>query len=220
MINWCNVFIIVLFLVILTIIFIISRLYICSVPPINTTLDRCKLKTGDILLVPYDSIYGSLVKIFRGCCWTHGSLIYKKDDEVYVIEIARYECKNKTYKGLLMLPLKKWLKFNKGRVIGHVQYKDQSSNQEIFEKTFEKYKHIKVNLNTRYWMNTLVKWNYRQEPDKDTYFCTEFLAKFLQETGMISKKYLPCSYSPITFSELKEYHSNISIFKNFKNHTS
>lgn len=217
MVNWYNVLIIVLFLSILTVLFIIYRLYIFTVPPANTHFCDIinKLETGDIFLVPYDSIYGHLVKIFRGCCWTHGSLIYKKDDgKIYIIEIARYEYKNKTYKGLLMLPLDKWLKFNDGRLIGYIKYRGNSPNNTIFERTFDKYKHVKVNLDTIYWMNTLVKWKYRKVKDKNIYFCTEFLAKFLQDLGMISKKYLPCSYSPITFSELKEYDKDILIFKN------
>ena len=211
--EWFNVFLVILFLFVLTIIFVFCRLYINAVPPITTKYNNIKnnLQTGDIFLIAYDSIYGHLVKVFKGCCWTHGSLVYKKNNKIYIIEIARYGDED-VYKGLLMIPIDKWLEFNEGKVIGYVKYRSSGPTKSI-EKLFNKFKGIKVNLNTIYWMNTLVKWKHYNEKRKK-YFCTEFLAKFLQDLGMISKKYLPCSYSPATFPELKEYTSDVKIFIN------
>ena len=211
MVDWYNVFIIFLFLCLLTVLFIIYRLCANTVPAVNANFCNIKeeLKTGDILLVPYDSIYGHLVKIFRGCCWTHASLVYKKNNKIYIIEIARYE--NSDYKDLIMIPFDEWLEFNKGRPIGYLKYKGNVPSNNKILTTFNKYKNVKVNLDVIYWMNTLFKQKY-QNINKNKYFCTEFIAKFLQDVNMISKKYSPCNYSPITFSELKEYSKDVKIF--------
>lgn len=223
-INWKTVILIVVILILITACFVVYRISFKKGPRINSDLSQIKteMKTGDVLVIAYDSIYASLVKVFNGSYWSHGSFILREKDRIYVIEIARYtygedKCR---YKGLIKIPLSEWLYYNKGRYVGYCKYKDDKrrpSTKRVLDLV-QKYGKVKVNLDTIYWMNTLVSHSYSDEKyeryykDKKKYFCTEFLANLLQELDMISKDYLPCNYSPEYITRLKEYHK-IKIFK-------
>ena len=209
-INWSEVFVILLVLVVIGFIFLTYRLYINGKPRTNTILDNVldKVDTGDIFLVRYDSVYGKIVRVFAGTYWSHAGIILRTKKHIYILEVARYTKKNK--KALNIYTIDEWLQYNSNRYIGYLQYRYERPTPTQIFNLYKKFKDIKVNLNTVYWLNTLVKWSYKYE-NKQKYFCTELIVKILQDLGMIEKKYMPCSYTPKSLSEMKEY-ENLKIF--------
>jgi hypothetical protein len=150
-----------------------------------------KGKTGDIFIVAYPTKSGRLVKFFTKSKWTHCSFLVKKDDEFFVVEMARY---NDELNGLVMTPLPIWARKHKRCC---VVYRPISKDTLRYPDQFiEEHSSSKPDLNVVNWLKTMKKTRYYREKTKSRYYCSEFVMRYFQYEGVVKKKYDPASYTP------------------------
>jgi len=184
-------------IVIITIIFIIIiiRLSIpLDLPTSTVNLQSAinQFETGDIIAVAYSSIRGQLIKIFTGSIWSHVGLIYRSTNNLYVLECAYYddnEC------GVLKTPLSKWLNWNKKKKISWVKRIGPKIDNQAIENIYLKINKSQIDSSLISWLKAVIKQKYKS-PFKSHYYCSELVALFLQELGIIKKIYLPSGYPP------------------------
>ena len=209
--DWLLTFKIVIFLLflfVLYVIYMITQETIKTYPNLKT--NKNEMRTGDLLFVKYDTIYANLIKVFTGTNWVHCAMVYKRYNEIYIVEVTSY---SHDTNGLMVRTLNDWLNLNRYKTIAYCEYRgDITPNEKQIDKYLERCKGINWNRNVFYWLNTQIPRSYSYEM-KDNYFCTEFIAKFLQDFNMIDKHYLPCSYGPTDLTKLKEYNSTLKIFQ-------
>ena len=211
--DWLASLKVTFILIIITIIFVCYRLLVHQVPTASLyDISDINLETGDVLLVSYNSLHATLVKVFAGSYWSHSAFVYRKHNRTYVIEMANYTNSKEQiptkeeHKGLIMIPFEYWIIYNKKRYIGHLRCKSRKPSETKIQQWFDKMKTIVkgTNMDVLYWMNTLLSRKYKYE-DKEEYFCTELVAKLLQDMNIIAKDYLPCCYSPNTLVALRNF---------------
>jgi hypothetical protein len=151
-----------------------------------------KMKTGDVIGISYSSFRGQLVKSFTGSGWSHVGIIVKRDDGVYVMEMGRY---NQTERGFLLKPLEDWLDYNDGRMIAWRSYQGDL-NQADVESFIKQHRGISEDMFVVSWLKSMVKLPYSDDRKKDKYYCSEMAARFLQQLGVLKKRYQPSGYKP------------------------
>ena len=158
------------------------------------------MKSGDLVVVSYNSLRGKLVKVFTGSAWVHSGLVICEQDKKYIIEVAYYD--NEKY-GVLMTPLKEWVDFNQGRVLGWRQYNGKNfPTKQILNIVKRDIKRdITPDMNSISWLRTLYKTTHNDKdyPDRDEFFCSEYIVHILQYTGVLKgymTGYKPCGYKP------------------------
>lgn len=150
-------------------------------------------KTGDLIGISYPSLRGQLVKVFCGSCWCHVCMIVVNKEGPQVLEIGRY---SRERRGVLLTPLKEWLELNDERIIGWRPYHGNIEKKKIMQ-FIEEYKHLKEDMNVVSWLKCMITWKYHKKPEKDKFFCSEFMSFLMQEVGILEKKYDPASYRPV-----------------------
>ncbi len=168
---------------------------------INNNINNMNFNTGDMISVSYSHCFGSFVSAWSASVVSHPGIIYKKDDgSIYIVEAAFY---NKEYRHVVMVPLVKWLKFNKRHEIFYSKYSGPKISDNKMEQTFEKFKKYKLEKFNVGWIRLLKKTEYI-ELNKPRYVCYEITIGMLQDLGIVKKKYAVNSYWPkhITYGEL------------------
>jgi hypothetical protein len=186
-------------LILIFLLFFIKGLIPNDYPKVSNPLDLKDLKTGDILSVSYKNSFGVFVSAWSNSVWSHPGMIYKcNDTEIFVIEAARYRKKSDNkWKGVFMIPLNTWLKFNEDHIISITKYSGKLISNNKVESAFLKIKGCKLQTFTPSWIRLLRKEEY--DPIKleiKDYVCYEILIRLLQELNVVRKKYLPSAYWP------------------------
>ncbi len=183
-------------------------------------------KTGDLIGVSYTTIHGKLVKFFTASMWTHMSMIIELyDDEIetdengkiqianidnnvnrnhfiqrskpskYTIEIARYNWNNR---GVIIMPLDNWLKWNSKRILVWRKYDHKSNNFPIKSLKHKLRQTIKStdNMNVVTWLKTMYRRTYIQPEKNGSYYCSEYICMLLQEINVLKKLHDPGCYQP------------------------
>lgn len=154
-----------------------------------------QLDTGDILAISYPSRRGKYVKVFTGSIWTHIGMVLRRNNIIYIIEMAHY---SNDETGLILKPLKEWLDWNEGFNIAYRKYNGEKEfPQDKIEDILELSQEYTADLSVISWMKTIISRNYSDpEEDKDYYYCSEFLVHLLQSCEVLKKIILPCSFKP------------------------
>jgi hypothetical protein len=109
---------------------------------INNNMNNINFKTGDVVSVSYSHMFGSFVSAWSASVVSHPGIIYKKNDgTIYVVEAAFYD---KEYRHVVMVPLLKWLKYNKKHEIFYSKYSGPEISDLQMEETFQKFKKYKL----------------------------------------------------------------------------
>lgn len=184
----------------------------------NFSKIKKKLRTGDIIVISYDSYRGKLVKIFTGSSWTHCGMIYKDKDKLYVIEMARYSSDER---GLILKPLDDWIDWNIKYNIAIRKYTGiKKFPKRKLKHVLDQSAHFEEDFNVTSWLKTIIDLRY-DGVEKDYFYCSEFITYAMQKIGVLKKIIKPSSYKPwqLLYGKLhfnKGYtYSNTPILINF-----
>ena len=127
--------------------------------------------------------------------WAHTGMVIKTEVGSYVLEAGRY---TRNRRGVLTTPLKEWLKWNKGNTVAWRPYTGVDLNNNKIIKFLGVNKSAKEDMFVANWVWSMIKLRYRKYkyPHKSKYFCSQFIAHFMQELNIIKKKYDPSGYKP------------------------
>lgn len=190
---------VILIILILTLLSFIRYIFVSDIPKTTIPLSilESQINTGDLIAVSYPTKFGILIRVFKGSAWSHIGMIYRKNNEIFVIEATAY------YKerGVLIVPFEKWLKRNQGNDLVWIKRIGPEITQ--VENVINKVKNANPNLNPISWLKTMIKCPYKSE-SHNQFFCSELVAYLLQELDIMKKYNTPSSYSPndLIFSKI------------------
>lgn len=149
------------------------------------------LLPGTILSVRYNtSLRANIIQIFTGSGWSHIALVIKHENKNYVAESAFYSEK---CRGTVITPIEKWIKYNSSRPIAFRE--PLESNDKILPLLRNSYR-SDINLNILTWWKSMISLPYKDNRNLSSYYCSEFVATLLQETGVLEKSKHAKSYKP------------------------
>ena len=150
-------------------------------------------RTGDIIVVAYGSKRAKLVKVFTGSMWTHCSILLVEENKpMRVIEVAHY---GEDRTGLVITDLEEWLKRHKYCILGYRPYHGSRLNKSRIDTYIEENEGIRADMNVVSWLKTMYKFSYKTTKKK-RFYCSEFVVSFLQDMGIMRKKYDASGYKP------------------------
>jgi len=220
-IVWWETFLVVIIPLIIIALFCLYRIYISN--PLQTDLVREKtpdeveniLETGDLVFIRYSSKHGKIVKIVTDSHWTHTGLVYRRNGECYIIEVADYTGHDHPeHNGLCIIPFDDWVELNDERICGYRKYTGRKSREKLEKQLailLEKYKDIKLTMALYDWSAILFNRVYDNSRD-DKYFCSEFIAALLQELRILNRNYHCSSFSPKKLEDISNYGKTIMFF--------
>lgn len=179
-----------------------------DVPYQDEHLNAKTLKTGDIVLVGYTHAFGHFVRMWTQSLWIHAGIVLVEDGQVYILEAANYD---KTYKGLLKMTLRNWLKFNKKAYLSVLRLKEGKIDPQQLEETFFSFKDKKLESFSYSWARFLVNRKYNEdEYKKEKFVCYEMVMATLMKMDIVEKdksftSYLPCNIAHREFRTCKGY---------------
>jgi hypothetical protein len=194
-----NIIIFFIIVIIVVVVILIIKGFLTSDYPETKIIDlnQDTLKTGDIVIVGYNNVFGKIVKSLTSSVWTHSGVLWRdpKTNFLYVIELCVY--KKLKIKGIAKVPFDIWIELNKKHNLGLLKYSgsiEVCSNK--MDEIFKKYENIELDKFNYKWYRFLYTQNYKQEKERNIYTCFEFTIKLLQEVGVYKKNYLCSSYFP------------------------
>jgi len=196
--------------------FIFYRLYLTPHLTPNCNFENIgpKLETGDLLFVRYSGKYGKLIRIVTGADWSHTALVYRKGDDVFLIEVADYtrydEPDVEELSGLCVIPLNKWLQLNSSRICGYRRCQQTRPSSSDIQRALQQYDSVTLDMDLYNWSATLFP-TKNKACDKNNYYCSEFIALLLQKFGMLPDDINPGYYSPVRLTTINGY-SKIKTF--------
>lgn len=199
----------------LLLLFVISYYRIYLTPKLIPTceINNIKLETGDLIFIRYESKHGKIIKVVTDSDWSHTAFVYRKNGNVYLIEVADYtnydEPDVKDLCGLCIIPIDKWLQLNDGRICGYRKCQQPPTNKAV-EDLLQQYHHITLDMDLYNWSAILFHTKNKKVP-KNNYFCSEFIAFLMQRLGLLDDTINPGYYSPGRLAKADGY-SEIKIF--------
>jgi len=169
-----------------------------DIPNNRLSYDNIKprLKTGDLLVVSYNSPHGYLIKMFTKSIWSHIGMIYiDTENNLNIIECSYY---NKDVKNVLKVPLDFWLQYNCSCNIAWLQLNGPSIDKNILVNVFRSINDGYLDRIVINWIPSVMHTKYYPRKKK-SFFCSELIAYMYQEFNIIKKELLPCNYSPKSF---------------------
>jgi hypothetical protein len=99
----------------------------------------------------------------------------------------------------MVTKLDTWLENNKGNSLGYAKYVGTPISDDRLCNFLESHEMMDVDMNVINWLSAMVKQSYKGTHDtknKRKVFCSELVAHFLQEMGVLVSKYKPSGYKP------------------------
>lgn len=193
-----------LFILLLLIIFIfcLVRIYFRDsfLPCLPLYIVKRLVRTGDVVAYTQTGFRGRLVKIFSKEAWVHLGILWRRNDNVYVIEFFNDKPKdtNEFYK---IRTIEEWCYINHYRTLGVLftgqRTKDITDTE--FIKSIIKYAHVKIDNNVpKIWLRSFNKvFNIKKEfCIRERMSCSEFVTHVLQDLEIIDKNFCACTYMP------------------------
>ena len=171
------------------------------------------LDTGDLIFSSYPNLLGKFMNLWTGSRWSHVGMILRDKSEkskginsLYVMETANYSHISSKYKGLIVIPLEKWININKHCGIGYMRLNcPEDFNRQKIAAEFKKlqdlkldtksisfYKFIKLGFSQDYDVNEFrsSKKNNLENPT-----CYELVVLLYQNSKIAKKRKSPGSYT-------------------------
>jgi len=177
------------------------------------------LDTGDLIFSSYPNLLGKFMNLWTGSRWSHVGIILRDKSKpsngmssLYVMETANYSHISSKYKGLIVIPLEKWININKNCGIGYMRLNTpENFNRQSIAVEFKKlqelkldnkgmsfYKFIRLGFSQDYDSqefripNSGTKDSKKKELENPT--CYEIVVLLYQNTKIIKKRKSPGSY--------------------------
>ena len=170
-----------------------------------------KIQTGDLILFSHRKMSGNVIKFWSSDYFTHsavairhkGKLWFLEADINYTYDLANNEIKSGPH--IVRADDSYFDYYDKGYILW-CPLKKQLNNNKVLE-ICKKYKESDFNSNPFVWYCAKRKWDYyKYIPKNNYYFCSELVADFYKEYGLI-KNINPALF---TFKDLR----NLDIYKN------
>lgn len=108
--------------------------------------------TGDLIFSSYPNLLGKFMNLWTGSRWNHTGMILRDKSEkskgiksLYVMETADYSHISSKYKGIIAIPLEKWININKNCGIGYMRLNSpENFNRQILGAEFKKLQDLKL----------------------------------------------------------------------------
>jgi len=148
------------------------------------------LNTGDIFLVAYTGASRAICDLSIGQTFSHGCIFVREKYEDFIIEYGFYDDK---WKGVMKIPFRIWLRFNKNQLIYHKPLKivddSQDKRLELSEKITEVYeKNIGGTMHMINYRRFLFP-SYEYTGLYKKFVCVEFLAEVLAQTNIRERNF-------------------------------
>lgn len=214
-IIYSNILIVYIFIIIY-----LSLITIChkkkQIFNINRDIDTYKhqFKSGDLLLFSNDGFVSNTIQFWSDDSFCHSAIIFKINNDIWLLEAdmyTSYDLSSDTYKNgphLIYFDDKAKEYYNNQYVLWCPIKEELDEKKSL--KIMEKYKNSRFTDNGFLWYCAKLKFDWFKLSGlkkNDSYFCSELLADFYQEYGLISKETPPHLF---TFKDLR----NLNIFKN------
>jgi hypothetical protein len=195
------VWIIIDIVIVLTILFLVlvSRILLADdFPDQIEKFDISTIRTGDIIGAAYRKTHGYFVRFWSSSIWSHIGVAWRDPvtNELFILEGAFY--KNPNYKGVVKVPIKEWVRFNRKEYMGITRINFEGNKNVDPNRMIEFFKNLQTfkldTFNWR-WYRLLFKTPYNEDIQQH-YTCYEISILLLQEMGIVSKKYKCSSYFP------------------------
>lgn len=189
------------------------------------------LDTGDLIFSSYPNLLGKFMNLWTGSRWSHVGVILRDKsqsskgmDSLYVMETANYSHISSKYKGLITIPLEKWININKNCGIGYMRLNcPENFNRQIIALEFKKlqdlkldtkpisfYKFIKLGFNQDYDSKEF-KPSGKNNSNLENPTCYELVVLMYQNSKIAKKRNSPGSYTANNLLEGKlPLHSDFS----------
>ena len=184
------------------------------------------LDTGDLIFSSYPNLLGKFMNLWTGSRWSHVGMILRDKSEkskgmssLYVMETANYTHINSKYKGLITIPLEKWININKNCGIGYMRLNSpENFNRQTIAAEFKKLQDLKLDTKSisLYKFTRLI---FNQDYDPQEYkkiglenpTCYELVVLLYQNSKIAKKRNSPGSYTANNLLEGKlPLHSGFS----------
>jgi len=197
--EWLAYFVFYIFLLFacLLIIAMIHRYTTFDDPPEAIHIDKCDLKTGDILGVGYSNLAGMFTSSFSRSVWSHTGIVWIDPDSkiTYILEGAHYPLKE--YKGFIRIPFDIWYFYNSSFICGICKYNGPTLDPYKIICEFSKFEgKVKLEGFNPSWYRFLVNREHFDSKINKYYTCYEVTILLLQNLGIYKKEKLHSSYFP------------------------
>lgn len=158
-------------------------------------LDVDNIKTGDLFLISYNSTMFNFMESILGFNFVHPSIAVWEKNELFMIEFAEY---TNLYKGLIKVPFKEWIRYNKNGTIlkNSLSIKNDSLEErkileekilDFYDKNKEKYSNFSNFNNLNFFRFFKRFGKYEGISNSSNLTCTELLAYAIFESDIAKK---------------------------------
>lgn len=164
-------------------------------------------KTGDLLFLSGNTKGENVCKWFTKSIFSHVGLIFKEEDfsGESILYIIDCDLGQKAKDGVRVMKLKDKLERYKGyRIGGYKKIKGADLNQECVLSSVEKYKKVDFDHKILTWWVSEIPKIREIVKNKNTMFCSEFIAEIFMECGVMDRKSKAYSFSPENFNKMSK----------------
>jgi hypothetical protein len=167
------------------------------------------LDTGDLIFSSYPNLLGKFMNLWTGSRWSHVGVILRDKSKpskgmssLYVMETANYSHVSSKYKGLIVIPLEKWININKNCGLGYMRLNTpENFNRQSIAAEFKKLQDLKLDSKGMS-LYKFIRLGFSQDYDSQEFkkiglenpTCYEIVVLLYQNTKIIKKRKSPGSY--------------------------
>ena len=166
--------------------------------------------TGDLIFSSYPNLLGKFMNLWTGSRWSHVGMILRDKSQkskgmssLYVIETANYTHISSKYKGIIVIPLEKWININKNCGLGYMRLNSpENFNRQILGAELKKIQDLKLDKKSMS-LYKFIKLGFNQDYDSREYktsnsenpTCYELIVLLYQNSKIAKKRNSPGSYT-------------------------
>jgi hypothetical protein len=132
--------------------------------------------TGDLIFSSYPNLLGKFMNLWTGSRWSHVGMILRDKSQkskgmssLYVIETANYTHISSKYKGIIVIPLEKWININKNCGLGYMRLNSpENFNRQILGAELKKIQDLKLDKKSMS-LYKFIKLGFNQDYDSREY---------------------------------------------------
>jgi hypothetical protein len=168
------------------------------------------LDTGDLIFSSYPNLLGKFMNLWTGSRWSHVGIILRDKSKpskgmssLYVMETANYSHVSSKYKGLIVIPLEKWININKNCGLGYMRLNTpENFNRQKIAVEFKKLQDLKLDTKSMSFYK-FIKLGFNQDYDSQEFkktglenpTCYEVVVYAYQNSKIAKKRNSPGSYT-------------------------
>jgi hypothetical protein len=166
--------------------------------------------TGDLIFSSYPNLLGKFMNLWTGSRWSHVGMILRDKSQkskgmasLYVMETANYTHISSKYKGIIVIPLEKWININKNCGLGYMRLNcPENFNRQILGAELKKIQDLKLDTKGMSFYK-FIKLGFNQDYDSKEFktsssenpTCYELVVMLYQNSKIAKKRNSPGSYT-------------------------